>query len=170
MSPRSLPLITAQCRQCANPEKNPETFAWNPGCFRGLWETLSGTRENSPKRAPRSFRVFWETHARLDGLKPNIRKRSEEKQQKQQLRSSHSPIRKLDVGQTAVAQDYRWVNRWVPGVIRSHSALLSYEVRVAPNTVWRRHIDQLRESVITVNPNTDDPATQPNPAVFSATP
>ena len=59
MSPRSLPLNRpmAAMRQ---PEKNPETFAWNPGCFRGLWETLSGTRENNPKRAPKSFRVFWD--------------------------------------------------------------------------------------------------------------
>ena len=96
--------------------------------------------------------------------------RMEKKQQDQQLRSSHSPTRKLDVGQTVVARDYRGVNWWVPGVITSRSGPLSYEVRVATNTVWRRHIDQLRESAITVNPNTDDSATQPNPAVFLATP
>ena len=44
------------------------------------------------------------------------------------------------------------------------------EVIPMVSTVWRRHIDQLRQSAITVNPNTDDPATQPNPAVFPATP
>ena len=103
---------------------------------------------------------------RLDVLKPNIRKRVEEKEQDQELRSSHSSTCKLDVGQTVVARDYRWVH----GVITSHSGPLSYEVRVAPNTVWQQHIDQLREPAITVNPNMDDPATQPNPATFSDTP
>ena len=65
-----------------------------------------------------------------------------EKQQKQELRSSHSPTRKLDVGRAVVARDYRGGNKWVPGIITAHSGPLSFEVRVAPNTVWRRHIDQ----------------------------
>ena len=94
----------------------------------------------------------------------------EEKQQDQELKSSHSPTRKLDVGQAVVARDYRGGNKWLPGIITAHSGPLSYEVRVAPNTVWRRHIDQLRESATMVNPNTDDPVPQPNPAVFLATP
>ena len=54
----------------------------------------------------------------------------------QELRSSHSPTRKLDVDQTVVTQDYGGVNRWVLGVIIPHSGPLFYEVRVAPNTVW----------------------------------
>ena len=106
---------------------------------------------------------------RRDALKPNIRKRVEEKQQDRELISSHSPTRKLDVGQAVVARYYSGGNKWVPGIITVHSGLLSYEVRVATNTVWQRHIDQLRESAITVNPNTDDPVPQPNPAVFLAT-
>ena len=105
---------------------------------------------------------------RLDVLKPNIRKRVEEKQQDQELKSSHSPTRKLDVGEAVIARNYRGGNKWVPGIITAQSGPFSYEVRVAPNTVWRRHIDQLRESAITVNPNTDDPVPQPNPAVFLA--
>jgi len=100
---------------------------------------------------------------RLDVPKPIIRKRVEEKQRDQELRSSHSPTRKLDVGQAVVARDYRGGNKWVPRIITAHSGPLSYEVRVAPNTVWRRHIDQLRESAITVNPNKDDPVPQPTP-------
>ena len=82
--------------------------------------------------------------------------------------SSHSPTRKLDVGEAVIARNYRGGNKWVPGIITAQSGPLSYEVRVAPNTVWRRHIDQLRESAIMVNPNTDDPVPQPNPAVFLA--
>ena len=40
---------------------------------------------------------------KLNVLKPNIRKRVEDKQQDQELWSSHSPTRELDVGQTVVA-------------------------------------------------------------------
>ena len=40
---------------------------------------------------------------RLDILKPNLRKRVEDKQQDQELRSSHSPARQLELGQAVVA-------------------------------------------------------------------
>ena len=33
------------------------------------------------------------------------------------------------------------------------SGPLSYEVRVGPNTVWRRHIDQLKETAVTLSVN-----------------
>ena len=58
----------------------------------------------------------------------------------------------------------------MPGVITAHSGPLSCEVRVAPQTVLRQHINQFREFAITVNPNMDDSASQPNPAVLMATP
>ena len=86
------------------------------------------------------------------------------------MRLNHGFTRKLDVGQTVVAPDYRGVNRWAHGVITAHSGPLSYEVRVAPNTFWRRHIKQFRESAVTVNPNMDELAAHSNPAVFLGTP
>ena len=52
------------------------------------------------------------------------------KQQDQVRQSSHSLARKLDIGQTVVARDYRAGNRWVPGVIMAQSGPLSYEVGV----------------------------------------
>ena len=47
---------------------------------------------------------------------------------------------------------------------------MSYEVKVAPNTVWRQHIDQLRESAVTPNFNKEQYTSQLNPAVLAATP
>ena len=38
-------------------ENYPKNSGENPGCFRALWETLSGTREIHPKRTPKSFRA-----------------------------------------------------------------------------------------------------------------
>ena len=107
---------------------------------------------------------------RLDILKPNLRKRVEDKQQDQELRSIHSPARKLELGQAVVARNYRAGNKWVPGIITAHSGPLSYEVKVAPNTVWRRHVDQLRESAVTPNFNKEQYTPRLNPAVLAATP
>ena len=59
---------------------------------------------------------------------------------------------------------------WVPGIITAHSGPLSYEVKVAPNTVWRQHIDQLRESSVTSNFNKEQYTSRLNPAVLAATP
>ena len=107
---------------------------------------------------------------RLDILKPNLRKRVEDKQQDQELRSIHSPARKLELGQAVVARNYRAGNKWVPGIITAHSGPLSYEVKVAPNTVWRRHVDQLRESAVTPKFNKEQHTLRLNPAVLAATP
>ena len=107
---------------------------------------------------------------RFDILKPNLRKRVEDKQQDQELRSSHSPARKLELGQAVVARNYRAGNKWVPGIITAHLGPLSYEVKVTPNTVWRRHVDQLRESAVTPNFNKEQYTPQLNPAVLAVTP
>ena len=92
----------------------------------------------------------------------------EGKQQDQELRSIHSPARKLELGQAVVARNYRAGNKWVPGIITAHSGPLSYEVKVAPNTVWRRHVDQVRESAVT--PKFEQHTLRLNPAVLAARP
>ena len=107
---------------------------------------------------------------RLDILKPNIRKRVEEKQQDQELRSSRNPTRELGIGQTVMARNYRTKEKWVPGVITAHPGPLSYEVSVAPNTVWRRHIDQLKETAVTPNITKEHCTPQLDPAVLVGIP
>ena len=107
---------------------------------------------------------------RLDILKPNIRKRVEEKQQDQELRSSRNPTRELGIGQTVMARNYRTKEKWVPGVITAHPGPLSYEVSVAPNTVWRRHIDQLKETAVTPNITNEHCTPQLDPAVLVGIP
>ena len=94
----------------------------------------------------------------------------EDKQQDQELRSIHSPARKLELGQAVVARNYRAGNKWVPGIITAHSEPLSCEVKVAPNTVWRRRVDQLRESAVTPNFNKEQYTSRLNSAVLAATP
>ena len=60
--------------------------------------------------------------------------------------------------------------KWVPGIITAHSGPLSYEVKVAPNTVWRRHVDQLRESAVTSKFDKEQHTLRLNPVVLAATP
>ena len=94
----------------------------------------------------------------------------EEKQQDQELRSSRNPTRELDIGQTVMARSYRNKEKWIPGVIAPHPGPLSYEVSVAPNTVWRRHIDQLKETALTPNITKEDYTPQLDPAVLVGIP
>ena len=82
---------------------------------------------------------------KLDILNPNIRKRVGEKQQDQELLSSLT--RELPAGQVVVARNYRTGDKWILGIITAHPEPLSYDVSVGPNTVWRRHIDQLKETL-----------------------
>ena len=64
--------------------------------------------------------------------------------QDQALRSSRDPTRELHIDHPVVARIYRTKEKCVPGVITAHPGLFSYEVSVAPITVWRRYIDQLK--------------------------
>ena len=92
----------------------------------------------------------------------------EDKQQDQELRSIHSPARKLELSQAVIARNYRAGNKRVPGIITAHMGPLSYEVKVAPNTVWRRHVDQLRESAVTPNSNKEHYTLRLNPVMLAA--
>ena len=107
---------------------------------------------------------------KLDILKPNIGKRVEEKQQDQELRPSHNPTRELPIGQAVVARNYRTGDKWVPGIITAHPGPLSYEVRAGPNTVWRRHIDQLKETAVTPSVNKEHYTPHLDPAVLAGIP
>ena len=42
-----------------------------------------------------------------------------------------------------LVRTYRGSEKWIPGIIHSPTRPLSYEVRVGPDSIWRRHIDQL---------------------------
>lgn len=107
---------------------------------------------------------------KLDILKPNIRKQVEEKQQGQELRSSHNHMRELPIGQAVVARNYLTREKRVNGIITAHPVPLSYEVRVGPNTVWRLHIDQLKETALTPSINKEHYTPHLNPAVLVGIP
>ena len=65
---------------------------------------------------------------RLDLLKPDIRRRVNDRQNNQVV-NNHT--RKLHVGQSVIARNYRGDSKWTPEVITAQTGPLSYEVKVA---------------------------------------
>ena len=74
----------------------------------------------------------------------------------QEKRTKNS--RYFDDGQSVIARDYRGKgNKWTSGIIKEIEGPLMYKVEIEPGTIiWRRHIDQLRDSEINEN-NIEEP-------------
>ncbi|CAL9706063.1 unnamed protein product [Knipowitschia caucasica] len=96
--------------------------------------------------------------SRLDLLKPNLRRTVMDRQIKQGKGTHNRETRQLEIGQTVLARDYRGEHKWIPGIIRERQGPLSYTVEVAPDTIWRRHLDQLRGSEVRTAAEMVDPA------------
>ena len=65
------PCQSPSSSRCKPGKTTPKNSGENPGCFRARWETLSGTRENHLKRAPKSLRareVFGSFEKRTPGV------------------------------------------------------------------------------------------------------
>ena len=114
---------------------NPLRMIWPSGSFKQALRAAA-TKRNPLSRKLANFLLAYTTtprattgetpamllmgrniRTRLDALKPNIRKRVEDKQQDLELSLSNRHRRKLDVGQDVVARDYGGGNKWIPGVI-----------------------------------------------------
>ena len=99
---------------------------------------------------------------RLDLVKPDLQMKVMNRQIDQAGRKGHSPTRQLSIGQTVMARNYSGKDKWLPGIVRAQTGPLSYEIKVGPNRIWRRHIDQLRASRVKVNDQSDNTA-EPHP-------
>lgn len=90
----------------------------------------------------------------------------EEKQQDQELRLSRDLTRELQRDQPVAARGYRTKEKMVPGVIIAYPGLFSsHEFSVAANTVWRRYIDQLKETAVTPTMNKEECTPKLDPAL-----
>jgi hypothetical protein len=73
----------------------------------------------------------------------------------QEKRTNNS--RYFEDGQFVIAWDYRRKgDKWTFGIIKEREGPLMYKVEIEPGTIWRRHIDQLRDSEINEN-NIEEP-------------
>ena len=62
-----------------------------------------------------------------------------------QHHDAHAKERSLEVRTAVMAKDFRDPMVWKPGVVLEKRAPLSYLVKLRSGSIWRRHIDHLRE-------------------------
>jgi hypothetical protein len=67
---------------------------------------------------------------KLDVLKPDVRKRVEDKQLNEAVKRSQNPAPNFQIGQNVIARNYRGGDKWVPGIIAAQTGPLSYQVEL----------------------------------------
>ena len=85
---------------------------------------------------------------RLDLGKPDLPRKVLNCQIDQAGAKERSPTRQLSIDQTVLAHNYTGKYKWLPGTVQAKTGPLSYKIKVGPNRIWRRHIDQLRDSSV----------------------
>ena len=68
------------------------------------------------------------------------------KQHEQSMQSASAkgqPTRQLEVEDKVMTRDYRGDLKWRAGRVVEKTGPLMYKVQVAPDLIWRRHLDQL---------------------------
>ena len=88
---------------------------------------------------------------RLDLVKSNLNRKTVNQQHQQSIRAANEKgrqRRQLEVGDSVMSRDYRRGMKLHSGLIVNKTGLLMYEVQVAPGTIWRRPIDQLKPTAV----------------------
>ncbi|CAG2213598.1 unnamed protein product [Mytilus edulis] len=83
---------------------------------------------------------------RLDLIKPDINRQVQDKQMKIAIKPTKETLRQFTEGETVAVRDYRGPNKWTSGLVTKREGPLNYQVEVSPNSIWKRHADQIRNS------------------------
>ena len=83
--------------------------------------------------------------SRLDLVKPNIRNRVQQDQQKMAM-SKQGVQRQFDIGDKVLARSYRGKEKWKPGEIVAMLGKRTYRVQIPDHGIWKRHLNQLRST------------------------
>ena len=59
-----------------------------------------------------------------------------------------------------MVRDYLGENKWVSGIVKRKFGCLTYDVEVTSGKLWRRHVDQIRSSLVPVSTSVE---VQPTP-------
>ena len=91
---------------------------------------------------------------RLSLIKPDIQinvSRNQTNTTFQEKRTKNSRYFE-DGRQSVIARDYKGKgNKWTSGIIKEREGPLMYKAEIEPGPIWRRHIDQLRDSEFNEN-------------------
>lgn len=101
---------------------------------------------------PASLMFGRKLRTKLDLALPNIKERILNSQNDQVMSHSQAKLRIFDIGDKVLARDYRGHQRWQPGIIHSNTGSRTYEVEIAPGTLWHRHSDQIVHNSANIKP------------------
>ncbi|CAC5359621.1 unnamed protein product [Mytilus coruscus] len=73
-------------------------------------------------------------------------KQVQDKQMKIAIKPTKETLRQFTEGETVAVRDYRGPNKWTSGLVTKREGPLNYQVEVSPNSIWKRHADQIRNS------------------------
>jgi hypothetical protein len=120
--------------------------------------TYRNTPHSTTNETPAKLFLGRNLRTRLRLIKPDIQINVSRNQMNtifQEKRTKNS--RYFEDGRSVIARDYRGKgNKWTSGIIKEREGPLMYKVEIEPGTIWRRHIDQLRDSEINEN-NIEEP-------------
>ncbi|XP_033114378.1 uncharacterized protein K02A2.6-like [Anneissia japonica] len=98
---------------------------------------------------------------RLDCIKPDLQEKVI-KHQEVQMKQPFKEPRKFRDGDKVCVRDYRSKEqKWIAGIIHKKTGTLSYEIKVGPDMIWRRHIDQVISSGLQPDLQTPPEIVQP---------
>ena len=109
---------------------------------------------------------------KLDVLKPDVRKRVEDKQLNEAVKKSQNPAPNFQIGQNVIARNYRGGDKWVPGIIAAQTGPLSYQVELhqatgvkadiheeQPGPTRKPEVESDDENARNINPDTSSEET-----------
>ena len=111
------------------------------------------TAHSTTEEAPSVLFLGRPLGTRLDLVKPDLPIKVKNRQLDQVRAKEHAPTRQLSVGRTVMVRNYTRKDKWLQGTVQAKTGPLSYEIKVGPDRIWRRHIDQLRASSVKLNSN-----------------
>ena len=103
---------------------------------------------------------------RLDLLKPDLSIQVNNRQIDQSVAKGGSVTRHFSIGQRVIARNYSGHTKWVPGTVCTQLEPLSYEVKIEPNLIWRRHTDQLKACNVPVTDHSPVFHPVPSPTII----
>ena len=71
----------------------------------------------------------------------------QDKRMRQATTNKKAVVRFFEIGQSVLARDYRSQDKWVEGEINARLGPLTYEIKTKAGNYWRRHVDQLKETL-----------------------
>ena len=97
--------------------------------------------------APGTLMFNRRVRTKLDAVRPNLDDKL--RQQQESSKKNDLLLREFNVGDRVIVKDFRQnKEKWEPCTVEARTTPTSYRVRTADGATWRRHADQMRNTLI----------------------